>query len=168
MRPRREKAEASWCQRQELGPEQTVGPDEMDSWQSRLRKKVHEKLELKISWSPRTSCCTASCPDTQSLIPESGRAGPSPDLIPALLQPDPLLSITGSPVAPVQELETDTPSRMLSCFKMIVVNVAQLYLTLCNPVVYTVHGILLAKILEWVAFPFSRGSSQPRDGTQVS
>ena len=33
---------------------------------------------------------------------------------------------------------------------------------------YTVHGILQARILEWVAFPFSRGSSQPRDGTQVS
>ena len=30
------------------------------------------------------------------------------------------------------------------------------------------HGILQARILEWVAFPFSRGSSQPRDGTQVS
>ena len=33
---------------------------------------------------------------------------------------------------------------------------------------YTVHGILQARILEWVAVPFSRGSSQPRDGTQVS
>ena len=32
----------------------------------------------------------------------------------------------------------------------------------------TVHGILQARILEWVAFPFSRGSSQPRDQTQVS
>ena len=32
----------------------------------------------------------------------------------------------------------------------------------------TIHGILQARILEWVAFPFSRGSSQPRDGTQVS
>ena len=30
------------------------------------------------------------------------------------------------------------------------------------------HGILQAKILEWVALPFSRGSSQPRDWTQVS
>ena len=28
---------------------------------------------------------------------------------------------------------------------------------------YTVHGILQARILEWVAFPFSRGSSQPRE-----
>ena len=35
--------------------------------------------------------------------------------------------------------------------------------TLCNPMNYTVHGILQARILEWVAFPFSRGSSQPRD-----
>ena len=34
-------------------------------------------------------------------------------------------------------------------------------LTLCDPVDYTVHGILQVKILEWVAFPFSRGSSQP-------
>ena len=33
---------------------------------------------------------------------------------------------------------------------------------------YTVHGILQARILEWVAFPFSTGSSQPRDRTQVS
>ena len=35
-------------------------------------------------------------------------------------------------------------------------------------IVYTVHGILQVRILEWVAFPFSRGSSQPRDQTQVS
>ena len=41
-------------------------------------------------------------------------------------------------------------------------------LTLCNPTDSTVHGILQARILEWVAFPFSRGSSQPRDWTQVS
>ena len=41
-------------------------------------------------------------------------------------------------------------------------------LTLCNPMDYTDHGILQARILEWIAFPFSRGSSQPRDQTQVS
>ena len=34
--------------------------------------------------------------------------------------------------------------------------------------VYTVHGILQARILEWVAIPFSRVSYQPRDRTQVS
>ena len=46
--------------------------------------------------------------------------------------------------------------------------VSQWCLTLCNFMDYIVHGILKARILEWVAFPFSRGSSQPRDQTQVS
>ena len=46
--------------------------------------------------------------------------------------------------------------------------VAPLSLTLCNPMDHTVYGILQARILEWVAVPFSRGSSQPRDRTQVS
>ena len=40
--------------------------------------------------------------------------------------------------------------------------------TLCDPMDYAVHGILQARILDCVAFPFSRGSSQPRDETQVS
>ena len=53
-------------------------------------------------------------------------------------------------------------------FIIVKVKVAQSYPTLCSPMYYTVHGILQARILEWVAFPFSRGSSQPRDGTQVS
>ena len=43
------------------------------------------------------------------------------------------------------------------------VKVTQLCLILCDPMDYTVHGILEARILEWVAVPFSRGSSQPRD-----
>ena len=46
--------------------------------------------------------------------------------------------------------------------------VAQSCPTLCNTMDYRVHGILQARILEWLAFPFSRGSSQPRDWTQVS
>ena len=48
------------------------------------------------------------------------------------------------------------------------VKVAQSCLTLCDPMDYTVHGILQAKILEWLAIPFSRESSKPRDQTQVS
>ena len=48
------------------------------------------------------------------------------------------------------------------------VNVDQLYLTLCDLMAYAVHGILQARILEWIAFPFSRGSSQPRNQTRVS
>ena len=46
--------------------------------------------------------------------------------------------------------------------------VAQSCLTLCDTTDYTVHGILQARILEWVAFPFSKRSSQPRNRTQVS
>ena len=41
------------------------------------------------------------------------------------------------------------------------VKVSQSCPTLCNPMDYTVHGILQARILEWVAFPFSRGPSNP-------
>ena len=48
------------------------------------------------------------------------------------------------------------------------VKVAQLCPTLCDRMDYIVHGILQAKILECVALPFSRGSSQPRSRTQVS
>ena len=47
--------------------------------------------------------------------------------------------------------------------KKVKVKVTQSCLTLCEPMDYTVHGILQARILEWVAFPFSRGSFQPRD-----
>ena len=45
---------------------------------------------------------------------------------------------------------------------------AQSCLTLCDPMDYTVHGILQARILKWVAVPFSRGSFQPKDRTKVS
>ena len=47
--------------------------------------------------------------------------------------------------------------------------VTQSYLTtLYDPMDYIVHGILQAKILEWITFPLSRGSSQTRDQTQVT
>ena len=48
------------------------------------------------------------------------------------------------------------------------VKIAQSCLTLWDPMDCIVHEILQARILEWVAFPFSRGSSQPSDWTQVS
>ena len=48
------------------------------------------------------------------------------------------------------------------------VKVAQLCLTLCDPMDYTVHGLLQAGILECVAVPFSRGPSHTRDQIWVS
>ena len=54
---------------------------------------------------------------------------------------------------------------ILYIVSVVKVKVAQLYpeLSLCNPRACTVHRILQARVLEWVAIPFSRGSSQPRD-----
>ena len=51
--------------------------------------------------------------------------------------------------------------------------VTQSWPTLCDPMDCSlpgasVHGIFQARILEWVAISFSRGSSQPRDQTQAS
>ena len=49
------------------------------------------------------------------------------------------------------------------------VKVAQLHLILCDPMaIPSVHGVLQARKLEWVAFSSPRESSQPRDQTQVS
>ena len=56
------------------------------------------------------------------------------------------------------------PTSILSKVK---VKVAQSCPTLCDPMDYTLHGILQARILEWITFLFSRGSSQPRNQTQV-
>ena len=58
-------------------------------------------------------------------------------------------------------------------FCLSVVSVAKSCLTLwdlhgCSPPVSPVHGILQARLLEWIAISFSRGSSRPRDGTHVS
>ena len=47
------------------------------------------------------------------------------------------------------------------------VKVTQSCPTLCDLMDYTVCGILQARILEWVAFPFSRGSSKPKDQTDL-
>ena len=60
-----------------------------------------------------------------------------------------------------------------SSFTVLVCLVTQSCLTLCDPIDgsppgSSVHGILQARILEWVATPFSRGSSQARDQTQAS
>ena len=55
-----------------------------------------------------------------------------------------------------------------SPYNILKVKVAQSRPILCNPMDYTVHGILQARTLDWVAYPFSMGSSQPRDRTQVS
>ena len=58
----------------------------------------------------------------------------------------------------------------LLCTGMVKVTVTQSYPTLCDPVDCnppgsSIHGILQGRTLEWVAIPFSRGSSQPTQGS---
>ena len=65
-------------------------------------------------------------------------------------------------------LERDLLVRTVHRRKWKKIKFAQLCPTLHDPMDCTVHGILQAKILEWVAYPFSRGSSQPRNWTGVS
>ena len=81
----------------------------------------------------------------------SGLPFPSPGDI-----PDPGI-VPRSPTLQADALISEPPGKS-----------TQSRLTLCNPMDYTVHGILQDRILEWVVFPFSRGSSQPRDQTHVS
>ena len=58
-------------------------------------------------------------------------------------------------------------NEILTCCK-VNTKVTQSCPILCDSMGNTVHGILQARILEWVAVPFSRGSSQARDRTQIS
>ena len=60
----------------------------------------------------------------------------------------PVVSTQGSPFPTLRQMK---------------LKVTESCLTVCDPRDYTVHGILQARKLEWAAFPFSRGSSQPRD-----
>ena len=63
---------------------------------------------------------------------------------------------------------THTLNYVYHIVSLMKVQIAQSCPTLCNPMNYIVHGILQARILEWVATPYFRGSSQPRNRTQVS
>ena len=72
------------------------------------------------------------------------------------------------PCAAQGSLEARGHHRRQSCEVESEAKGTQSGLTLQPHGLHTAHRILQARILEWVAFPFSRGSSQPRDQTQVS
>ena len=78
--------------------------------------------------------------------------------------PDPGIK-PGSPALQVDSLPLELPGKVKKKWK---VKVAQSCPTLWDPIDYRVHGILQARILEWIAVPFSRGSFQCKDRTQVS
>ena len=66
------------------------------------------------------------------------------------------------------QLQPKLSPDVAKCLLAVKVKVAQSCPALSDPRDYTVHGILQAGILQWVAFPFSRGSSQPRNWTRAS
>ena len=64
------------------------------------------------------------------------------------------------------------PTKIEKSEELVKVKVTQLCLTLCDPMDcspsgFSVHGVLQTRTLEWVAFPFSRGFSRPRNRTWV-
>ena len=74
--------------------------------------------------------------------------------------------LTNDPAIPLLEIYPKKENHHLEeifAHPPVKVKVTQSCLTICDPMDYTVHGIFQARILEWVAVPFSRGSSQPRD-----
>ena len=110
---------------------------------------------------PRQNCpgpCTF-CPSLLTFAAEKSLL-PLSKTSPCLHQP--LLTLLGtSPSLPPLSVNRSPPHQSE-------VKVIQSCPTLCDPMDYTVHGILQARILEWVPFSFSRGSSRPRNRTGVS
>ena len=128
-------------------------------------------------------CPSASRPPTHYVVPrcEDPRQTPHQDADPGADRTQGILSPPGPPRAPF--LAGSAPCRPLPSLTLasthlfsssvtfsfpVKVKVTQSCPTVCEPMDCIVHGILQARILEWVAFPFCRGSSQPRDHTQVS
>ena len=104
---------------------------------------------------PRTVACQAP-PSTGSSRQEYWSGLPFPSL-------KDLLNPRNEPASPAlagRFFTTEPQERPLQYLK---VKGAQFCPTLCDPVAYTVHGLLQARILEWVAFSISRQCSQPRD-----
>ena len=97
--------------------------------------------------SPTPEACSNSCPSSQWC-----HATISSSVVPLLLLPSILLLI-------IKHTEG---------YDQVKVKITQSRPTLCDPMDYTVYRILQARTLEWIVFPFSRESSQPRDWTQAA
>ena len=83
----------------------------------------------------------------------------------------PVIFFLSQEVSPVLASLMITSDSLYSFATYVLCLVTQLFLTLCDPIDcippgFSVYGILQARILESVAMPSSRGSSQPRDWTQ--
>ena len=116
-----------------------------------MRRPGTHLLDVYLAHFPVPSMQALTCLSIQQTIPE----------------------ISASMTHSLQVRKRSTLLAVVSRFPKVKVLVAQLCPTLCDPMDCSlpgssVHGIFQARILEWVAIPFSRRSSQPRNQTQVS
>ena len=114
----------------------------------RRAQRTHHRLPTLVQW--RSTQILEAGEGARARAAADSPSGSSPDL-----------TSSRPPLRPVTR-ETQDAWASPGCWKM-KLKVAQSFPTLCNQA-----RILRARILEWVAFPFSRGFSQPRDGTQLS
>ena len=131
------------------------------SWQEYWKVKVKSLSRVWLYVTPWAIVCQA--PPSKGFCRQEYWSG--------LLFPSPGSSSPREwsqvPCMPAHSVLCEPPGKLLK------VLVAQSCLALCDPVDCSspgssVHGILQERILEWVAIPFSRGSSPPRDRTRVS
>ena len=122
---------------------------------SGVREQAGGSLAARPSYQPflRSPCTPAK---GRAAAASSGRGTPSPGVLPS--------------TRPLPEFQVNTPVSELLPIRH---SVAQSCPAPCDPVDCSppgssIRGTSQARVLEWVAIPFSRGSSQPRDQTQVS
>ena len=127
-----------------------------------------------VSWSGHCLCIWEDLPPvSEPLVPGTGYLGcfhlcsPGPSLPPSSATPECRVLVSEPPLA---WFFASLPPLFFPAGHC---RSAQSYLTLCDPLDdsppgSSVHGILQARILEWVDISFSRGASGPRDETCVS
>ena len=131
-------------------------------WRKILGKKVESNTEI-------TNAPVSEADQAEQGVVGSGVAEVITRNLYFILQSDP----PGECALFISVIEDDTTEVLQTGMKWEEGEVAQLCPTLCDPMDCSppgspIHGILQARLLEWVAISFSRGSSQPRDQTWVS
>ena len=145
-----------------------IGPR---SYEKGERQSAGESSEAHLWW--RLEWRPQNCNEAFGHL-ASGRSDPHPH--PVLLPSSRLLALLWSPCPGIWPHSTQDVRSLEAGYVLLTkqpiwtwkVKVVQSCPTLCYPMDNTVHGILQARLLEWVAFPLSRGSSQPKDQIQVS
>ena len=129
-----------------------------------MAPQVHDYLPCQLCGCWGLNFC-GSCPQEGFSLFSSFWVGPCNQKLSPLLPASLLVHLTSLLISQGQSIS------LRSLWREVIVT--QLCLTLCDPMDcsppgFSIHGILQARILEWVAIPFSRGSSRPRDWTWVS